>query len=212
MLVVAQAWLLPFWKTRQKGEGVQTFGVHEDQLAPGPGAFFTGFGHPEHGIQDGVDPQQGIRSEHHVALIDNVVAHGVDGVGLQNDAGTAHARGVGPQILGEQPSGMLHPAFRGTDGTHVRVMFREPHLIIYGAGTDSVGNEAGQLEAFRAGELACDQAEVVGAGVAPVFVVQVEFLEFGLVPFQQVLRIVDAQRIVSVYGVEQGHAAWEGIM
>ena len=103
---------------------------------------------------------------------------------------------------------MLQPPLGWSDRTHIRVVFREPHLIINRTGPAAKRDESGQLQIFfRYHMKGTVFQELVWSRIFPARGIYVEFFEPGFVAAQKVLGIIDKNRILRQGGIENGGPA-----
>jgi hypothetical protein len=90
-------------------------------------------------------------------------------------------------------------------------MIGKPHLVENRAGTSPPGYEAGQLQVLFRDNVT--EPAFVGTNrkiAAPFLAVEVELLESGLMPPQEILRIANMQGVFGGDGIYHGGAAWAG--
>ena len=147
------------------------------------------------------------------ALVHNMVAYRVRGIGLQHIAGRADAQNVaGGHVLHQQDDAVLQPALGGAYGTHVWMVLREPHLVAEGGRTAAKGNKAGELQGWIVNKNRQVETVRVGQIFLPGVRFQVVFPQSRLMALQKPLRIVDAQRVALVHGIDERHPAGAGKM
>ena len=90
-------------------------------------------------------------------------------------------------------------------------MFGKPHLVVNGAGSAAVGDQAGHLQILFRFDVAVFQTVAVdGKLVSPLLVFDIQFLQAGFVTGQKILRIEDEHGILGSQGKNDSRPAGAG--
>jgi hypothetical protein len=88
------------------------------------------------------------------------------------------------------------------------MVFGKPHLIGDGSGSSPERDEPREFKILLRGDLTRKgrKLPVPRYGLPPLLI-QIDFLKLGLVPPEEVLRVIHTDRVIGVLGIDEGDPA-----